>query len=70
MLEAVFDDSFSVSDSKASKEEREELDSYVGEPILRWSDVDMLARTLVESDVSDDCGDYEDLVVEVTQVLQ
>ena len=70
MFEAVFDDDFSVSDSESSKEEREELDSCVGEPILRWSDVDMLARTLVESDVSDDCGDYKDLVVEMVQVFQ
>ena len=41
-LEAILDDDFGLSDGDSSDEEGEDIYGYVGEPVLRRADVDIL----------------------------
>ena len=58
-LEAILDDDFGLSDGDSSDEEGEDIYCYVGEPVLRRADVDILGGSIADSLLVDREDDSE-----------
>ena len=59
MLDAIFDDDFSLSDGSASEEEGKDVYAYLGEPTLLLEDVETIGSSIVDDRLpsSDDDGE-------------
>lgn len=58
-LEAILDDDFGLSDGDSSDEEGEDIYCYVGEPVLRRADVDILGGSIADGLLVDREDDSE-----------
>lgn len=52
-LEALMDDDLGLSDGEASDEEGEDIYGYIGEPVLRRTDIEGLGESVVDGPLDD-----------------